>query len=133
MAGINYAEGWITMTATTVKMFIDIFIGVWAFILAYIWCAKIDVQAWPEGRAGRDLAPFPQIRHRLRADLRYSCGHVLAVCQSHGPGRKRSCRTEGLGHFLETKMKATTDATALAGLKTELEASKASRRPSTKR
>ncbi len=40
--GINYAEGWITMTATTVKMFIDIFIGVWAVILAYIWCAKIE-------------------------------------------------------------------------------------------
>jgi uncharacterized membrane protein YadS len=39
---INYAEGWITMTATTVKMFIDIFIGVWAFLLAYIWCAKIE-------------------------------------------------------------------------------------------
>ena len=42
MEGINYAEGWITMTATTVKMFIDIFIGVWAVILAYIWCAKIE-------------------------------------------------------------------------------------------
>jgi uncharacterized membrane protein YadS len=45
MEGINYAEGWITMTATTVKMFIDIFIGVWAVILAYIWCAKIDCKA----------------------------------------------------------------------------------------
>ena len=45
MEGINYAEGWITMTATTVKMFIDIFIGVWAVILAYIWCAKIECKA----------------------------------------------------------------------------------------
>ena len=34
-SGVNYEAGWITMTATTVKMFIDIFIGVWAFILAY--------------------------------------------------------------------------------------------------
>lgn len=42
MENINYAEGWITMTATTVKMFIDIFIGVWAVVLAYIWCAKIE-------------------------------------------------------------------------------------------
>ena len=41
-AGINYQEGWMTMTATTVKMFIDIFIGIWAFILAIIWCAKIE-------------------------------------------------------------------------------------------
>ena len=40
--GINYKEGWMVMTATTVKVFIDIFIGVWAFILAVIWCAKIE-------------------------------------------------------------------------------------------
>ena len=31
MTGVQYAEGWITMTATTVKMFIDIFIGLWGF------------------------------------------------------------------------------------------------------
>ncbi|MFZ0051705.1 MAG: putative sulfate exporter family transporter [Desulfobaccales bacterium] len=42
MEGINYKEGWIMMTATTVKIFIDVFIGVWAFILAIIWCAKIE-------------------------------------------------------------------------------------------
>jgi uncharacterized membrane protein YadS len=40
--GINYKEGWMIMTATTIKIFIDIFIGVWAFILAIIWCAKIE-------------------------------------------------------------------------------------------
>ncbi len=40
--GVNYKEGWMVMTATTVKIFIDIFIGVWAFILAVIWCAKIE-------------------------------------------------------------------------------------------
>ncbi|MBT8379048.1 MAG: YeiH family protein [Ignavibacteria bacterium] len=40
--GVNYKEGWIVMTTTTVKVFIDIFIGVWAFILAIIWCSKFD-------------------------------------------------------------------------------------------
>ena len=40
--GVKYKEGWILMTATTVKVFIDIFIGVWAFILAVIWCSKIE-------------------------------------------------------------------------------------------
>jgi uncharacterized membrane protein YadS len=40
--GVAYKEGWMLMTATTVKIFIDIFIGVWAFILAVIWCAKIE-------------------------------------------------------------------------------------------
>ena len=42
VAGVSYQEGWITMTATTVKIFIDIFIGVWAFVLAIIWCSKIE-------------------------------------------------------------------------------------------
>ena len=41
-AGINYKEGWMLMTATTVKVFIDVFIWVWAFILAIIWCSKIE-------------------------------------------------------------------------------------------
>jgi len=40
--GVNYKAGWMVMTATTVKIFIDIFIGVWAFILAVIWCSKIE-------------------------------------------------------------------------------------------
>lgn len=35
--GINWEEGWILMAATTTKVFIDIFIGVWAFLLAVIW------------------------------------------------------------------------------------------------
>jgi len=35
--GINYQEGWILMAATTTKVFIDVFIGVWAFILAVVW------------------------------------------------------------------------------------------------
>ena len=42
MTGVNYKEGWILMPATTSKIFIDFFIGIWAFILALIWCAKIE-------------------------------------------------------------------------------------------
>jgi uncharacterized membrane protein YadS len=40
--GIEYDPNWIVNTTTTVKMFIDIFIGVWAFILALIWVYRID-------------------------------------------------------------------------------------------
>src|SRR6185503_5209954 len=40
--GVRYQEGWIMNTAAAVKVFIDIFIGVWAFILAVIWSAKIE-------------------------------------------------------------------------------------------
>ena len=35
--GVKYQEGWMLMAATTTKLFIDLFIGVWAFILAIIW------------------------------------------------------------------------------------------------
>ncbi|NLL18695.1 MAG: putative sulfate exporter family transporter, partial [Clostridia bacterium] len=35
--GVNYEEGWMLMATTTTKVFIDIFIGVWAFILAVVW------------------------------------------------------------------------------------------------
>ena len=41
-AGIKYQPGWILGTAATVKVFIDIFIGVWAFVLAYIWTKHIE-------------------------------------------------------------------------------------------
>jgi uncharacterized membrane protein YadS len=40
--GVHYQSGWIMGAATTVKVFIDVFIGVWAFILAWIWSTKIE-------------------------------------------------------------------------------------------
>ncbi len=42
MTGVNYAPNWIMGVSTTVKVFIDIFIGVWAFVLAWVWSAKIE-------------------------------------------------------------------------------------------
>jgi uncharacterized membrane protein YadS len=40
--GIRYQPGWILGTTATVKVFIDIFIGVWAFVLGYIWTNHIN-------------------------------------------------------------------------------------------
>ncbi len=60
MTGVNYQEGWITMTSTTVKMFIDIFIGIWAFILAIIWSTKIDVRPGEKVRAIEIWHRFPK-------------------------------------------------------------------------
>lgn len=40
--GIKYEPGWVVMVTTTVKIFIDVFIGVWALILAYIWTKHFD-------------------------------------------------------------------------------------------
>ncbi len=41
---VAYKAGWIMAVTTTVKVFIDVFIGIWAFILAWIWSAKIEPQ-----------------------------------------------------------------------------------------
>jgi len=40
--GINYQPGWLLATTATVKVFIDVFIGIWAFILGYIWTNHIN-------------------------------------------------------------------------------------------
>ena len=42
--GIRYQPGWLLGTTALVKVFIDVFIGIWAFILAYIWTNHINVQ-----------------------------------------------------------------------------------------
>jgi uncharacterized membrane protein YadS len=48
--GIRYEEGWIVAVTTTVKVFIDVFIAVWAFLLAWIWSVKI------EGKSGERVS-----------------------------------------------------------------------------
>jgi uncharacterized membrane protein YadS len=40
--GVHYQPGWILGTAATIKVFIDIFIGIWAFVLGYIWTNHIN-------------------------------------------------------------------------------------------
>ena len=59
-SGVRYQEGWITMTATTVKVFIDMFIGIWSFILAVIWCSKIDARPGDKVRAREIWDRFPK-------------------------------------------------------------------------
>ncbi len=124
-AGINYAEGWVTMTATTVKMFIDIFIGVWAFLLAYIWVAKIDVRPGQKVDAGEIWHRFPK----------FVIGYVLTfvilvvMCwpsaKVMGPADKELAELKASVVSIETKMKATTDQAVLAGLKKDLDGVKA--------
>lgn len=58
--GINYEAGWMLSTATTVKIFIDIFIGVWAFILAVIWCSVIECRPGEKVRAVEIWNRFPK-------------------------------------------------------------------------
>ncbi|MGE4560971.1 MAG: putative sulfate exporter family transporter [Desulfobulbus sp.] len=126
--GIHYAEGWITMTATTVKMFIDIFIGVWAFLLAYIWCAKIDVRPGQKVNAAEIWHRFPK----------FVIGYVLTfivmvvVCwpsaKAMGPAEKELAELKATITSLEKKAAATTDITAQAAVQTDLDAAKAQER-----
>ncbi|MEA4856570.1 putative sulfate exporter family transporter [Solidesulfovibrio sp.] len=58
--GIKYQEGWVTMAATTIKIFIDVFIGVWAFILAAIWCTMIDCKPGERMKFGAIVDRFPR-------------------------------------------------------------------------
>jgi uncharacterized membrane protein YadS len=58
--GVNYQKGWILGTAATVKVFIDIFIGIWAFVLAYIWTTHIEVREGDKAKAGEIWNRFPK-------------------------------------------------------------------------
>jgi len=58
--GVDYKEGWILMATTTVKVFIDVFIGVWAFILAILWCTVIDRKPGEKVRIREIWDRFPK-------------------------------------------------------------------------
>ena len=59
-SGLNFEPGWILGVSTTVKVFIDIFIGVWAFLLAWIWSAKIERRQGEPVNAGQIWQRFPK-------------------------------------------------------------------------
>ncbi len=65
--GINYEKGWLLMAATTTKVFIDIFIGVWAFLLAVIWtvCGIDARKTGPGGETCAAPVTAAEIWHRF--------------------------------------------------------------------
>lgn len=59
--GINYQPGWILGTTATVKVFIDVFIGVWTFVLGYIWTNHINkLPSGARARVGEVWQRFPK-------------------------------------------------------------------------
>ncbi len=58
--GIKYQPGWILATTATVKVFIDIFIGIWAFILGYIWTNHINPTNTVKAKASEIWQRFPK-------------------------------------------------------------------------
>jgi uncharacterized membrane protein YadS len=57
-AGVHYEAGWLLTTTTTVKVFIDVFIGIWALVLGAVWTYGIEKE-----RGGR--MPVAEILGRL--------------------------------------------------------------------
>ena len=89
--GVHYQPGWILGTAATIKVFIDIFIGIWAFVLGYIWTNYINVtRDADKAKAARNLGALSQIHHRLRH-------HVLrrALSRARHAGRHRQASPGG--------------------------------------
>jgi len=58
--GVQYQEGWVTMAATTIKIFIDVFIGIWSFVLAMVWCTFIDCKPGERMKFSAVLDRFPR-------------------------------------------------------------------------
>ncbi len=120
-ANIKYAEGWITMTATTVKMFIDIFIGIWAFLLAYIWCAKIECKPGQKVSVIEIWNRFPKfvIGYVLTFAI------LLVICwpaaKTLGPAEKELGELKVKVESLQQQVSKATDPQAAAALQTDLQ------------
>jgi uncharacterized membrane protein YadS len=116
MTGVVYAEGWITMTATTVKMFIDIFIGIWAFLLAIIWCTKIECKPGEKTSAIEIWHRFPKFV--IGYGLTFAI--LLMVCwpasKALAPADKQISEIKQQVATLEKQSAAATDAAQKAKL-----------------
>ena len=58
--GVKYQPGWILGTTATIKVFIDIFIGIWAFVLGYIWTNHINPETRNKAKAREIWERFPK-------------------------------------------------------------------------
>ena len=67
MDGTVWEEGYITTSAVMTKIWIDMFIGLWAFVLAVVWVYKID-------RVEGEKVPVSEVWHRFpKFVLGYFC------------------------------------------------------------
>jgi uncharacterized membrane protein YadS len=57
--GVAYEPGWILTTTTTVKVFIDVFIGIWALVLAIVWTYAIEKKPGAKVPVREVLKRFP--------------------------------------------------------------------------
>ena len=124
MEGVNYKDGWITMTATTVKLFIDIFIGVWAFILAYIWCAKIECKPGEKIGMGEIWNRFPKFVLGYAVTFFLFLMICLPASKATGPVEKEINTIKDEIALSEKQLPATTDPAMLAAMNEKITAGK---------
>ena len=87
--GVHYQPGWILGTTATVKVFIDIFIGIWAFILGYIWTNHINPPANGEKAQVSEIwQRFPKFI--LGFIVTFAAGLYLALGTSLEPAKVTS-------------------------------------------
>jgi uncharacterized membrane protein YadS len=75
--GVKYEAGWILGTTATIKVFIDIFIGIWAFVLGYIWTNHINKAEGNKTRVAEIWARFPKFI--IGFVVTFAVGLVLAL------------------------------------------------------
>lgn len=124
MLGIKYAQGWMLLTATTIKVFIDIFIPIWAFILAYIWCASIECKPGEKVRAREIWDRFPKfvmgyaLTFLILLFITYPSARVL------GPVNEKVQLLQSEITHLEATLAKTTDAAKQAEINAQIAAKK---------
>lgn len=124
MTGVNYQEGWITMTATTVKMFIDVFIGIWAFVLAIIWCTRIECKEGQKVQAIEIWHRFP----KFVIGYAVTFAILLTICwpaaSALGPADKEIKGLKDEIVSAEKQLKTATEPALLSSLPEKIKANK---------
>lgn len=78
--GVNYQPGWVLGTTAAIKIFIDVFIGIWAFVLAFIWTNYINVRPGDRARPIEIWQRFPKFISGFV--LSFAIGLYLALTAS---------------------------------------------------
>jgi len=125
LTGIKYEPGWIFLAAATTKLFIDIFISIWAFVLAYVWCAMIECKPGERVSWAEIWNRFPKFV------LAYALSFVLFLIISapHAPKvqavENKMKLVEAKIKLLEKEANATTDLAVKEKIMKEIESQKA--------
>jgi uncharacterized membrane protein YadS len=94
--GVRYQAGWILGTTAAVKISIDIFIGIWAFLLAYIWTNHINVSR-DKAKASEIWQRFPKFI--IGFVVTFLIGLYLAVGTSAATVAKLTPAVAEANHF----------------------------------